>query len=113
MENFCTNCGRQLIEGGICGCTNQQNQQNGQQMNQQAQGGQQQTWQQPPTYSQISQAKAIDGSKTKMISIGQIVAGSLLILLSLVTWGYDWGFISLVSGGGFLWTGIISLVSKK
>lgn len=111
MANFCTNCGRQLSEGEICGCTNQHNQQNGQQMNQQVQGGQQQIWQQPPNYSQVNQVK--DSSNSKMISIGQIVVGGLLVAIAMITLEYDWGLISLVSGGGFLWTGIISVVSKK
>lgn len=136
MARFCTNCGKALEEGELCGCMNQQQanpaapqsnpepQQTYQQMNQQQQAyraSQQQNYQhvQQPMHQQFYQEQppiygAIQGEKRmgwkKGVYITQIVVGSFLLLAGFASIDYDWGIIACTASIGFLVTGILELM---
>ncbi len=125
MANFCNNCGRPLKEGEVCSCmqknnVNQQNQGGNQQFYQPQnnQGGNQQFYQPLNNQSgnqQFYQPQTNKGGKIPklLVPIGQIVAGGILIIFGLMTGGWDWSYISYVSGAGFLLTGICGLIDSK
>lgn len=65
--------------------------------------------QQSPHFTSTSKK----GTPKLLVPIGQTVVGGILILLGLITGGWDWSYISYVSGAGFLLTGICGIVDSK
>lgn len=103
MAKFCSNCGRSLQEGEVCSCR-QENKGDGQ------------VYQQPDylnanQYQPYMAKKA--GVPKLLVPIGQIVVGGILILFGLMTGGWDWSYISYVTGAGFLLTGICGIIEKR
>lgn len=100
MPKYCAFCGKQLNEGETCDCQTKTNP---------IPDNSKTTVQQ--TYP-IKEASTTIAKTSKMIPIGQTVAGGLLAILGLLSIDYAWGEISLVAAFGFLWTGILELVKK-
>ena len=48
-----------------------------------------------------------------LVPIGQTVTGGVLILFGLITGGWDWSYISYVTGAGFLLTGICGIIEER
>lgn len=103
MARFCSNCGRSLQEGEVCNCR-QVNMGNGQ-------GNQQQNNPNTGYYQPYTPKKA--GIPKLLVPIGQTVTGGVLILFGLMTGGWDWSYISYVTGAGFLLTGICGIIEER
>lgn len=111
MARFCSNCGRALQEGEVCNCrqvnmgtgqvNGQQNQQQNPQQNNSNIG-----------YYQSYTPKKAEIPKL-LVPIGQTVTGAVLILFGLITGGWDWSYISYVTGAGFLLTGICGIIEER
>lgn len=111
MARFCSNCGRSLQEGEVCNCR-QVNLGTGQatgQTNGQANG--QQNNPNMGYYQPYTPKKA--GIPKLLVPIGQTVTGGVLILFGLITGGWDWSYISYVTGAGFLLTGICGIIEER
>lgn len=99
MGNFCQYCGRELLEGENCDCLRQASTYKQQEQNK--------------VKLERIQTNAVkkDIVPKKLVPIGQIVAGGILVLFALMCGGYDWGYISFFSGAVFLLTGICTLIN--
>lgn len=111
MARFCSNCGRALQEGEVCNCrqvnmgTGQENGQQNQQQNPQQNNSNM------GYYQSYTPKKA--GIPKLLVPIGQTVAGGVLILFGLITGGWDWSYISYVTGAGFFLTGICGIIEER
>jgi len=94
MANFCSQCGKELKEGEVCNCNNQQY------------AGQNFQQQKNTDSVQLSNAG------NKLVPISQIAVGAILVILGFMCWGYDWGIISIVAAVGFLIPGVVAIIQK-
>ena len=114
MGNFCKYCGRALQEGEVCHCRDGQKEQEN--MNHQFSGQSEEYANKREFYQQQNHSfnsAPKKGTPRLFVPIGQTVAGGILILLGLITGGWDWSYISYVSGAGFLLTGICGIIDSK
>ncbi len=103
MARFCSNCGRSLQEGEVCNCR-QVNMGNGQ-------GNQQQNNPNTGYYQPYTPKKA--GIPKLLVPIGQTVTGRGFDIIWLNDGGWDWSYISYVTGAGFLLTGICGIIEER